>query len=119
MNDVIRPALAAPKLHQVIAPDGELVGELPEIDDKTLIAIHRGMTLIRLLDERMMILQRQGRIGFYGACTGQEAPPVGTAAALDREDWIFPGLREGAAMLYRGFPLDAYISQVFGNSGDV
>lgn len=81
--------------------------------------MYRFMLLIRLLDERMMILQRQGRIGFYGACTGQEAPPVGTAAALAPDDWIFPGLREGVAMLYRGFPLETYLCQVFGNSGDV
>jgi pyruvate dehydrogenase E1 component alpha subunit/2-oxoisovalerate dehydrogenase E1 component alpha subunit len=120
MNDVARTnPLPLPRLHQVIGPDGQVVGDLPEIDERTLHQIHRTMTLIRLLDERMMILQRQGRVGFYGACTGQEAPPVGTAAALDPSEWIFPGLREGAAMLYRGFSLETYVSQVFGNSGDV
>src|SRR5688572_28094453 len=97
--------LEAPQLHRVLAPDGTQVGELPDIDQATMLKVYRSMLLVRLLDERMMIMQRQGRIGFYGACTGQEAPPVGTAAALAATDWIFPGLREGVAMLYRGFPL--------------
>jgi pyruvate dehydrogenase E1 component alpha subunit/2-oxoisovalerate dehydrogenase E1 component alpha subunit len=67
----------------------------------------------------MMTLQRQGRIGFYGACTGQEAAVVASAYALRPTDWVFPALREGAAMLLRGFPLVPYLAQVFGNSGDV
>jgi pyruvate dehydrogenase E1 component alpha subunit/2-oxoisovalerate dehydrogenase E1 component alpha subunit len=112
-------ALPEVRFHQVIAPDGSLVGPLPSVEVKTLLRMHRALTLIRTLDERMMILQRQGRIGFYGACTGQEATPVGTAAAIADTDWIFPGLREGAGMLYRGFPLDRYIAQVFGNALDV
>ncbi|MEQ8276713.1 MAG: thiamine pyrophosphate-dependent enzyme [Deltaproteobacteria bacterium] len=115
----LEPPFAEPKLHQVIGPDGKQVGVLPDVDVDTMLRMYRYMLLIRLLDERMMILQRQGRIGFYGACTGQEAPPVGTAAALHATDWIFPGLREGVAMLYRGYPLEPYVCQVFGNDGDV
>src|SRR5262245_50274441 len=110
--------LPEPRLHRVIAPDGTQVGELPEVDTATMLKMYRAMLLVRLLDERMMIMQRQGRIGFYGACTGQEATPVGTAAAIATSDWIFPGLREGVAMLYRGFPLHTYLCQVFGNAGD-
>jgi pyruvate dehydrogenase E1 component alpha subunit len=107
-----------PKLHQVVAPDGQLVGDLPEVDESTLLRMYRFMMVIRLLDERMMILQRQGRIGFYGACTGQEATPIGSAAALEPSDWVFPGLREVSMMLYRGFPLETYVCQIFGNAGD-
>jgi len=92
------------------------VTDLP--DARTLLSLYRGMVRIRLLDERMMLHQRQGRIGFYGACTGQEATPVAVAEALLPTDWIFPALREGAAMLQRGYPLKPYLCQVFGNSGD-
>jgi pyruvate dehydrogenase E1 component alpha subunit len=106
-------------LYRVLGYDGSIVGELPEIAGDKLRKIYETMLLIRLLDERMMILQRQGRIGFYGACTGQEATPIAAAAALEDRDWIFPALREGAAMLYRGFSLETYICQVFGNAGDV
>jgi pyruvate dehydrogenase E1 component alpha subunit/2-oxoisovalerate dehydrogenase E1 component alpha subunit len=84
-----------------------------------LSEVYRAMLVIRTLDERMMTLQRQGRVGFYGACTGQEAACIGSAFALRPTDWIFPALREGAAMLMRGFPLVPYVAQVFGNSGDL
>lgn len=65
-----------------------------------------------------MTLQRQGRVGFYGACTGQEAAFLAVALALEPEDWIFPALRESAAMLLRGFPLVPYLAQVFGTDLD-
>ena len=83
------------------------------------LAIYRAMMTIRVLDDRMMTLQRQGRIGFYGACTGQEAAAVASAYALEKTDWIFPGLREAGVMLMRGFPMVPYLCQIFGNSGDV
>src|SRR5438876_3690522 len=83
-----------------------------------LLRLYREMVRLRTLDERMMTLQRQGRVGFYGACTGQEAAALASAIALEPSDWIFPALREGGAMLLRGFPLVPYLCQVFGNSGD-
>jgi pyruvate dehydrogenase E1 component alpha subunit len=76
------------------------------------------MLFLRALDERMFTLQRQGRIGFYGSCYGQEAATLASAAALRPEDWIFPALRESGAMLLRGYPLLPYLCQVFGNTGD-
>jgi len=84
-----------------------------------LQALYRAMLRLRTVDERMMTLQRQGRIGFYGAATGQEAAALATAYALESTDWIFPALREAGAMLLRGYPLPTYLSQLFGNSGDV
>jgi pyruvate dehydrogenase E1 component alpha subunit len=81
--------------------------------------MYREMKRVRLLDGRMLALQRQGRVGFYGSCTGQEAPPIATALALDERDWVFPALREGAVMLARGFSLERYVAQVFGNARDV
>src|SRR5712672_3205274 len=83
-----------------------------------LLRLYREMVRLRTLDERMMTLQRKGRVGFYGACTGQEAATLASAIALEPSDWIFPALREGGAMLLRGFPLVPYLCQVFGNSGD-
>lgn len=91
----------------------------PRLSPSQLLDLYRAMVRIRTLDERMMTLQRQGRIGFYGACTGQEAACLASAYALEPTDWIFPALREAAAMLLRGFPLVPYLAQVFGNAGDV
>ncbi len=92
--------------------------EWPAPDHQTLLRLYREMVRLRLLDERMMTLQRQGRVGFYGACTGQEAATLASAIAFEPGDWIFPALREGGAMLLRGFSMVPYLCQVFGNEGD-
>lgn len=84
-----------------------------------LLRGYREMKRLRALDARMIVLQRQGRVGFYGAATGQEAVPIATGLAVQENDWVFPALREQSVMLVRGFPLTAFIAQVFGNSGDV
>lgn len=107
-------------LLRVLADDGStLAGTDSRLPRETLLRGYREMRRLRLLDERMTVLQRQGRVGFYGACTGQEAVPVATALALEADDWVFPALREQSVMLVRGFSLPAFIAQVFGNRGDV
>ncbi len=107
-------------LYSVLRDDGGAAAETdPFLEADVLKAIHREMLRIRVLDERMLMRQRQGRIGFYGTITGQEATPIATAFATETRDWIFPALREGAIMLARGFPLDAWLAQVYGNEGDI
>lgn len=78
----------------------------------------RGMLRIRIVDTRLLNMQRQGRIGFYGTATGEEASVIGSVAALRDDDWIFPALRQGGALLYRGFPIAAHVAQCIGNSAD-
>jgi pyruvate dehydrogenase E1 component alpha subunit len=109
------PALG---LLQVLGEDGGLRSGAAKIDDALAARMYREMKRVRLLDQRMVMLQRQGRVGFYGACTGQEATVVGTALAARPDDWIFPALRENAVMLVRGFPLASFIAQIYGNSRD-
>jgi pyruvate dehydrogenase E1 component alpha subunit len=91
----------------------------PFLGAELVLTIYREMRRVRLLDERMVQLQRQGRIGFYGTCTGQEAVPIACAYATEPSDWIFPALRESSIMLARGFSLATYLAQVFGNCADV
>jgi pyruvate dehydrogenase E1 component alpha subunit/2-oxoisovalerate dehydrogenase E1 component alpha subunit len=76
------------------------------------------MLRIRCLDERMLKLQRAGRIGFVGTARGLEAALVGPASALQKQDWLWSGLREGGAALARGMPLADYIAQMYCNSND-
>lgn len=89
------------------------------ISRDVLLQAYRQMRRLRALDARMIVLQRQGRVGFYGACTGQEAVPIATGLAVQADDWVYPALREQSIMLVRGFPLEAFVAQVFGNAGDV
>jgi pyruvate dehydrogenase E1 component alpha subunit len=81
--------------------------------------LYRHLRRIRLLDERLVQLQRQGRVGFHGSCAGQEVAPVAAGLALRSSDWIFPALRESYVMLVRGFPLSSYLAQDFATSLDV
>ncbi len=91
----------------------------PLLPEATLLRAYREMKRLRALDARMILLQRQGRVGFYGAAQGQEAVPIATGLAVAEGDWVFPALREQSVMLVRGFPLRAFVAQVFGNSGDI
>ena len=93
--------------------------DVPEIPPDTLRRLLRFMVLVRLLDEKMLLLQRQGRIAFFGPFAGQEAAIIGSGATARPTDWIFPALREAGILLWRGFPLPRYLSQLFGNSLDV
>ncbi len=80
--------------------------------------LYRGMMLERILDDRMLGLQRQGRIGFYGPSVGQEAAIVAAAMAMEKDDWIVPQYREPGAALARGMPLKEMLCQFMTNSGD-
>src|SRR3954453_23515322 len=99
-------------------PAKSIEGASARLSPELLLRLYREMLRLRTVDERMMTLQRQGRVGFYGSCQGQEAATLASAAALEPGDWIFPALRESAAMLLRGFDLVTYICQIYGNSGD-
>ena len=59
----------------------------PKIATDRLLLGYRHMRRLRLLDARMILLQRQGRVGFYGACTGQEAVPIATGLVARPADW--------------------------------
>src|SRR5215831_17282031 len=81
-------------------PDGEVEG-LSEAD---LLELLRQLVLLRTYDERSVVYHRQGRIGTYAIFFNHEAMQVGSAYALERDDWIFPSYRESAIGLLRGMP---------------
>jgi pyruvate dehydrogenase E1 component alpha subunit/2-oxoisovalerate dehydrogenase E1 component alpha subunit len=110
------PALG---LMQTVREDGTLAPGLSLPDPALLTRMLREMLRVRLIDEKMLGKQRQGKIGFFGTVTGQEAVPVAAGLAVTKEDWVFPALREGAIMLVRGFPLSQWLAQVYGNEADV
>ena len=109
---------------RVLAPDGAPIAPDATLEngtgvaDEDALSMLRSMIRQRAIDERMLGLQRQGRIGFYGAATGQEAATIAPAQALELRDWIHPALREGGMALHRGYPLWTYLSQCLGNKDD-
>jgi len=91
----------------ILDSDGNLDSSLePDIPPAELKRLYRAMLLGRRLDERMIRLQRQGRIGTFAPIKGQEASQVGAAATLRKSDWMVPSFRETAAMLMRGWPIE-------------
>ena len=84
---------------QVTAPD-----LLPDLPDERLVDMFRDMRFCRRFDERMISLQRQGRLGTYASLAGQEAAQIGSTYALADEDTIFYQYREHGALVARGLP---------------
>jgi pyruvate dehydrogenase E1 component alpha subunit len=81
----------------------------PAIETPLLLRLHRTMLLARRFDERLLSLQRQGRIGTFPPIAGQEAAHLGAVAILRTSDWMVPAFREMAAELWRGRPLESII----------
>ena len=90
---------------QLVTPDGRLH---PDVDvDRDALGrltrdLYRGMRLARRLDDEAFALQRQGELGLWLQCRGQEAAQVGSVAAVRADDYVFPSYREHAAALWRG-----------------
>lgn len=89
------------------------------ISDIQIIEIYKKIFLTRTLDTKILSIQRQGRIGPYVPCTGEEAAIVGATYAMMKEDWLFSSYRELGAHLVRGLSVDLVFAQLFGNSNDL
>jgi 2-oxoisovalerate dehydrogenase E1 component alpha subunit len=105
---------------QILSESGKAMGDgAASLPAERLVALYEHMLRTRLLDERMLNLQRQGRIGFYVPSTGEEAAQVGAAACIGPRDWSFPSYRVPGLFLVCGAPLAAMIANCFGNANDV
>jgi pyruvate dehydrogenase E1 component alpha subunit len=94
----------------VVDEEGRIDESLePPISPEDLRRLYRTFLLSRRFDERMLRLQRQGRIGTFGPIRGHEAAVLGSVYALRRTDWLVPYYREWPAYMWRGWPLDNLI----------
>lgn len=108
------------ELLQVMAPDGKLVDPdfAQTVPDADVVALYEAMVAQREYDQRMIKMQRQGRLGFYLACTGEEVCSYAPAYALREDDWLFPAYREPGTALWRGMPFQAWVDNMVGNVDD-
>lgn len=106
-----------PAAYRILGPDGRLEdGSACPLEDGELVEMYRWMLLSRMLDERAVALQRQGRLGTFSAVHGQEASVVGSSFALDpARDWIVPQYREAPALLRHGYPLEKLLLYFIGH----
>lgn len=81
----------------------------PDLSDDFLLKLYRTLVQGRRFDERMLSLQRQGRIGTFAPVKGQEASQLGAVAALQPEDWMVPCFREMVAQLWRGAAMENFL----------
>jgi pyruvate dehydrogenase E1 component alpha subunit len=92
---------------QILNEEGEVVNEaaLPNLSDEQLQELMKRMVYTRILDQRSISLNRQGRLGFYAPTAGQEASQLASQFALEKEDFILPGYRDVPQIIWHGLPL--------------
>lgn len=84
------------------------IGELPQ---EKLLDLYKGMLKPRMIEEKMLVLLRQGKISKWFSGIGQEAISVGVTHALNPEEYILPMHRNLGVFTSRGVPLQRLFSQ--------
>ncbi|WP_099363152.1 pyruvate dehydrogenase (acetyl-transferring) E1 component subunit alpha [Fredinandcohnia onubensis] len=94
-------------MFQILNEEGEVVNKdaVPDLSDDQLKELMRRMVYTRILDQRSISLNRQGRLGFYAPTAGQEASQLASQFALEKEDFILPGYRDVPQIVWHGLPL--------------
>lgn len=105
------------KQYRILDMNGEIVNkeDLPSLQDKELKYLYKTMLYSRIIDDRALSYQRQGRMLTYAPNTGQEAAQIGSAYALEEKDWVVPAFRELGAWLIKEVPLKNIYLYWYGN----
>ncbi|CAM8946013.1 unnamed protein product [Rhodiola kirilowii] len=90
----------------------------PQLSKEVAVKMYKDMVTIQIMDSIFFVAQRQGRISFYATSDGEEAISVASAAALKPDDFVLPQYREPGILLWRGFTLQEFANQCFGNKAD-
>ncbi|MBI4175634.1 MAG: pyruvate dehydrogenase (acetyl-transferring) E1 component subunit alpha [Candidatus Aenigmarchaeota archaeon] len=91
---------------QVLDKDGRCDEKLmPRVSSQDIKSFFELMLTSRVFDDKALALQRQGRIGTYASIRGQEASQIGSAFAMQDQDWMFPSFREAGAYITRKTPM--------------
>lgn len=95
------------EMFQVLNEEGKVVNKEfePDLSDEELKELMKRMVYTRVLDQRSIALNRQGRLGFYAPTAGQEASQIASHFALEKEDFLLPGYRDVPQMIWHGLPL--------------
>ena len=105
MTEYVDAVQPEPDMVQLLTPEGLRVEhpDFPlEISDDEIGALYRDMILVRRFDAEATALQRQGELGLWASCLGQEATQIGTGRAVRPQDMIFPTYREHGVAWCRG-----------------
>ncbi|MBZ2174736.1 pyruvate dehydrogenase (acetyl-transferring) E1 component subunit alpha [Schnuerera sp. xch1] len=105
------------KHYSILNSNGQIITEedLLSFSEEELLYLYRTMLYTRIVDEKALSYQRQGRMLTYAPNIGQEAAQIGSAYAMEKEDWLVPAFRELGAWLIRGIPLKNIYLYWYGN----
>ncbi|EDW96671.1 2-oxoisovalerate dehydrogenase subunit alpha, mitochondrial isoform X1 [Drosophila yakuba] len=120
--NLIQPEDYAPiPIYRVMDQDGYIADETqdPQLGREVVEKMFRDMVLLNTMDKILYESQRQGRISFYMTNFGEEASHIGSAAALEMRDLIYGQYREAGVLVWRGFRIDQFIDQCYGNTEDL
>lgn len=93
---------------RLLTADGERIADsvldpwIADVDAAQLRELYREMAVLRRIDAEGVALQRQGQLGLWAPCTGQEAVQIGTTRGLRGDDFVFPSYREIGVVYARG-----------------
>ncbi|WP_430786218.1 pyruvate dehydrogenase (acetyl-transferring) E1 component subunit alpha [Virgibacillus flavescens] len=107
MKHVLESVESQFEMFQILDENGKIVNkdDMPDLSDDDLKELMRRMVYTRMLDQRSIALNRQGRLGFYAPTAGQEASQLGSQFALEKDDYILPGYRDVPQLIWHGLPL--------------
>ncbi|KAJ7957030.1 2-oxoisovalerate dehydrogenase subunit alpha 2, mitochondrial-like [Quillaja saponaria] len=106
--------------YRVLDDDGKPImgSTFVQVHEDVAVKMYSNMVTLQTMDSIFYEAQRQGRISFYVTTVGEEAINIASAAALTIDDLIFPQYREPGVLLWRGFTLQEFANQLFGNKDD-
>ncbi|XP_070578940.1 2-oxoisovalerate dehydrogenase subunit alpha, mitochondrial-like [Ptychodera flava] len=120
--DILRPdTYEGIQTYRVMNRKGEIIDpdHDPKLDKDFVIRMYKAMTTMNTMDRILYESQRQGRISFYMTNFGEEGTHVGSAAALDPKDLVWGQYREAGVLMWRGFSLENFMNQCYGNDLDL
>ncbi|CAG9827607.1 unnamed protein product [Diabrotica balteata] len=108
-------------VYRVLDRQGNLINtkDDPNLSEEIMVKMYKDMTLLGVMDKILYDAQRQGRISFYMTNYGEEASHIGSAAALTNEDVVYGQYREAGVLLWRGFTLQQFVDQCYGNKDNL
>lgn len=120
MNFISESSQMRVPCYRVLDYDGELIRDsnFRKVSKEVAIKMYSEMVTLQIMDNTFYEAQRQGRISFYLTSAGEEAINIASAAALNQQDIILPQYREPGVLLWRGFTLQEFADQCFGNKAD-
>lgn len=107
-------------IYRVLDRDGSVLdsSQDPNLSQEIVQKMYRNMVQLNVMDKILYESQRQGRISFYMTNYGEEASQIGSASALNDDDLIYGQYREAGILVWRGFTIEQFLDQCYGNVND-